>query len=161
MSCLWLIACNTAKQAQKHIDKAMKKNPETVANYTREKFPCLTTSDTLIKLDTAFEFIEIQCPETPGQIVKTDTVYLKTPGQIRTIKSEGKTVIVPQIVNKTTEVKIRVRDSADLFLLAKEKEKNADLKRKIERKNDWILWLFFMLLLSIVFFVFNLLKPKR
>ena len=69
-------------------------------------------------------------------------------------------VIAPQIITKTVEIKIRVRDSADLFLLAKEKEKNAELKNKLEKKTGWLWWLLAFLGFS-VFLNFYTLNLKR
>ena len=59
-------------KALKGLKKANYKHPEVVAEFTRQLFPCINVRvDTLIKVDTSYEFIEIACPDVQNDIDTT------------------------------------------------------------------------------------------
>lgn len=64
--------------AQKLMDKAERKDPEIVAKYARDKYPCtdLLTPDTTIIYKDSLIFVDVECPDViPSEIVvKTDTI---------------------------------------------------------------------------------------
>lgn len=112
----------------------------------RSKYPCITTNDTIIKLDTSYDFIELQCND---KIVNNfDTIYLT---KYKTEIKENKIIGVPV---KTKLIYKYLRDSAEINLLeyrlkACQEEKDK-LSNKSENKSDWNKWLLVILGISLV-----------
>ena len=91
-----LFGCYTPKRANKALNKAYNKQPREVAAFTRDKFPCIvTSSDTIVNYDTAYDFIEIDCPD---QIAgKKDTIYLSKVGKSKIVQTtKERTIALPQ-----------------------------------------------------------------
>ena len=103
------MSCMTTEKAEKKLNKIYNKKPVAVADFARTKFPCITTSvDTLF--DTAYDFIEVQCPEQAAG--KIDTLYITKSGSIKVLTKQ-KIVALPQ---KTVTITKYIKDSADIFI---------------------------------------------
>ncbi len=122
-----LFSCQTARQL---IDKAEKKDPAAVAEYTRDKYPCTD----LLKNDTAIIYqdttIYVDCPDTtsPGNLY---LMRIDTLNQIVT-----KTIRVPVTIKLPGTVITKwYEDSAKLKLnalaLTKSAERIADLEKQL------------------------------
>lgn len=155
-----LCGCYTEKKAQKQVDKAVKHQPEIAAETLRKAFPCITKVDTVVKIDTGYDFIEIQCPDTPQPVVKVDTVIIDR-------KTKEKVYLTGKIVRvgapkETITITKLVKDSAEIFLLNKQIKDLTDGKlidnQKIKNRNKWILWLLVALIISVLF---NVIKFNR
>lgn len=155
-----LCGCYSEKKAQKQIDKAVQKRPEVAAESLRKAFPCMTKVDTIVKIDTGYDFIEIQCPEIPEPVTKVDTIIINK-GTKEKVFLPGKIIRVGAPKETITITKL-VRDSAEIYLLNKQisdltKGKLID-NEKIKNRNRWILWLLVALIISILF---NIIKFNR
>ena len=145
-----IFGCYTPKHANKVLNKAYNKQPKQVAIFTRDKFPCIeTASDTVYNYDTAYDFIEVECPDQIGQI--KDTIYLTKNGKTKIVqKTKEKTIAIPQ---KTVTIIKKIEDVAKLSVLTIENKDCASkvekLTHKVTRRNYWILSLLILLLVSI------------
>jgi hypothetical protein len=98
-------SCNTA---EKLTYKAISKDRAKVAEITRKEWPCVVTAaDTTYRIDTLYDLIEVQCPDTLIRVDSFETavrvpVYIKVP-----LAREVRTVTVVKLVE----------DSAKIFLL--------------------------------------------
>lgn len=62
-------SCNPSRK----LDKLNKKNPELLANFCKDTFPCVITKvDTVTNIE--YDFVEVQCPGYEN-VVK-DTIWL-------------------------------------------------------------------------------------
>lgn len=144
-----LSSCYTAKKAEKQLDKAIAEYPAMAAEKTRDRFPCITTAET-VRTDTVYELIDVECPPSDFKTVyslKTDTLYKD---RVTVLKGGKQTVYVP---GKTTTVTKVIEDSAKIFI-AEDKVKSlqtevSELEDKNEGKRSLIWWLIILLLLSI------------
>lgn len=155
---LLLISCYSEKKATKQVNKAIEKKPVLAAELFRKKFPC-ESIDTVVRIDTAWDYVEFECPDKPI-VTKTDTILLQK-NIVQKQYIPGKSIVIAG----KTEVKtitIKVKDSAEIFLLNNKINEFANrelkLKRKIENKNKLIWWLIIILLISILF---NYIKYKK
>jgi hypothetical protein len=155
-----LCGCYTEKKAQKQVDKAVNKKPKIAAETLRKAFPCITKIDTVVKIDTGYDFIEIQCPDQAQPGTKIDTIYInkKTtqkvylPGKITKVAAQKETITITKYI----------KDSAEIYLLQqaiKDGEfTNSKLRKKLDKRNNLIISLLVALLLSITV---NVLQWKR
>lgn len=136
-----LSACNTPHRIAKKLNKFDLAHPEVVAKFTRDKYPCIEKPiDTITKIDTTYVDVEIECPSTDTFIIrKNDTIHV-----------EGKSVIVKKNVplpQHTITITKLVKDSAEVKVLAVENKKCAN---ELEKKWQWIKWLFVILVCSLI-----------
>lgn len=137
------VACNSTKQAAKHLDKAFKKDRVYVAKVTRDSFPCTD----LLRTDTAFvsydSTVYIECPDYGGVQVSHDTIINKIGvGKI----SESSKIIIPVTLPIRTQIITKYfEDSAKIILAKNELIKCAKLvdefKGKASRRKSLIIWL--------------------
>ena len=152
-----LISCYGPKQAEKQVNKAVKKQPKIAADIIRKSFPC-TNVDTVVKTETQYDFIEIQCPDTAKVIDhKIDTIIIGN-NVVKRIYVPGKNVVVGGKTEIRT-VTIKVKDSAEIYLL-NEALKNAQLnEQKLQKKISKQLSIIWILILALVISLFfNVLK---
>jgi len=152
---IMMSSCYTSNKANKDINKAYENYPETVAAFTRDKFPCKETDvDSVVK--TEYDFIEIKCPDQAEPVQVIDTLYLTKPARPKTyIVYKNKFVAIPTTTKIITKI---VRDSSCEILLKKSVETQQNYVRKNEKQADWIKWLLILLGISIIsniLFAFN------
>jgi hypothetical protein len=150
-----LFSCYSEKKATKQINKAIEKKPELAADVFRKKFPCESV-DTVVRIDTAWDYVEFECPDKPAQI-KTDTLYIQK-NVIKKQILQGKSVVVAGKTEYKT-ITIKVKDSAEIFLLNKSikdyQVKEEKLHNKIEFKNKIIWILLIALIISILINIYK------
>jgi len=153
------------RSAEKLIGKAMIKDSDKVADFTRKQFPCIVTkSDTLVLLkDTT---ILIDCPDEPNRVPSVDYV---TPNDT-IVFDKFKVVKVPiTLPVRYITITKSVEDSAKIKLLQSEINKQVKKldaaniviekqEKKIKNKGKFILTLLGLLLLSLTL---NYLQFKR
>ena len=161
--CLALVlqGCYTQKKALKDLNKANDLQPKVVADYVREHFPC-TIKDTILKIDTSYQYVTILCPSTDPLEIKgeesiVDTIYIdKVVTKINTIK---KVVAIP---SKTITITKYYEDSAKLkslyISISQAKEELNNCQQKKESKSEWIKWLIICLCLSVILNIIQLRK---
>jgi hypothetical protein len=144
---LILICLSGCFNAKKSIQKLERKAPEKLAEYCGKEFPVKET----IKIDTAYEFLDLVCPDP---LVKTDTIIGKD-----TIIIKQNSIIAKTYKNGIVKVPIRTititsKDTASLKLAAIEIQKqkdNADkLANKLTSTRNWLLLLVVALAISVV-----------
>lgn len=146
---LILSSCYSAKKAEKQLNKAITEFPAMAAEKTRDRFPCITTAET-IRTDTVYELMEVECPENEFKTVYsriTDTLYKD---RVTVLKQGKQVVYVP---GKSTTVTKVIEDSAKIYL-AEDKVKSlqavvSELEAKNSGKRSLIWWLIILLILSI------------
>jgi hypothetical protein len=145
-----LFSCYSEKKATKQINKAIDKKPVLSAELFRKKFPC-ESIDTVVRIDTAWDYVEFECPDKPAQI-KTDTLFIQK-NVIKKQILQGKSVVVAGKTEYKT-ITIKVKDSAEIFILNNTINefsiKEQKLNSKIENRNKFILWLLIALIISIL-----------
>ena len=144
-------SCHTAKNALNKVKKADYYHPEVVAEYTRTKYPCKLV-DSIVKYDTSYDFVEIQCPDFVSS--STDTIYKIVSSNI--VKPKPIKVITTKIITK--EIVRDVIDSACYKEVEVYIQQNKDLSMTINDKNDWIKWLLIILCVSILI---NFIQSKK
>jgi hypothetical protein len=151
-----LAGCYTAEKAERKMIKAYRKQPKTVAEFTRAKFPCIIGKDTILRVDTTYEFVEILCPDNP---IDGDTILIDVPGPVQYLPGPikympGKLQYVktPTITKTVTKY---VKDSAEIYILTQTaKECQAEqikAQNKATNRMYWIWWLFMALTVSLLF----------
>ncbi len=157
--CASLSSCYNSRKAGVQVGKAMTSYPVQTAQQLRDRWPCVTTgADTVNRVDTTFDWIEIPCPDSVIMVPTSGTEYAE--------KIVYKTKSVPQAVRTITNtITQKVKDSAEIFILydvlnGKDKvisdrdQKITDLEDKITRKNKRIKWLIIFLIgLSIPYII--------
>jgi hypothetical protein len=141
---LWvvIIALASCKTSEQLYTKAKVKDIVKVAELARIDFPCTTTKvDSIIIIDTLFDFIEVKCPPATIdtlQIIKTKTVKVKVPHKLTTIRTLLKVEDSAKIITMYAEIqKAAVIIAAERKLTAQHKD-DADKQRKA--KNWWRKW---------------------
>jgi hypothetical protein len=139
---LMLICLSGCYSPQKSIQKLERKAPEKLAEYCGKEFPVTER----IKIDTAYEFFDLECPD---ELVRIDTVIGKdTIILTKFVKTKSVQTKVP-----TKTVTITIKDTASLRIAAIEVQKykdNADkLSGKLTSTRNWLLWLVVALAISV------------
>jgi hypothetical protein len=142
--------CMTPQRAERKLEKLLQKQPMEVAEFTRDKFPCIVTHQshdtTFVQGDSVISLIQMPCPDVLQPKNIHDTIhhvqYVKVPIKISSEK---------EIIHD----KIFVEDSAKIFIANAENVKiQQQLDEAISSRNMWRKWcLIFggILLLQIVF----------
>jgi hypothetical protein len=140
---LWvvIIALASCKTSEQLYTKAKVKDIVKVAELARIDFPCTTTKiDSVITVDTLFDFIEVDCApviKTRVDTIKT-TVKVKVPHKLTTIRTLLKVEDSAKIITMYAEIqKAAAIIAAERKLTAQHKD-NADKQRKA--KNWWRKW---------------------
>ena len=135
--------CNTPHRIAKKLNKFDLAHPEIVSKFARDKYPCIDKPiDTITKIDTSYVNVEVECPPQ-------DTIYIDKLKR-DTIIVKGKSVIIKKKVplpQQTITITKLVKDSAEIKALATE---NTNCKNNVERKWQWIKWLFVLLVCSLI-----------
>ena len=139
---LMLICLSGCFNAQKSIQKLERKAPEKLAEYCGKEFPVKET----IKYDTAYEFLDLVCPD---EVVRIDTVIGKdTIVLTKFVKSK-----IVQTKSPIRTITITSKDTASLRIAAIEIQKqkdNADkLSGKLTSTRNWSLWVVVALAISV------------
>ena len=134
-------SCNTPHRIAKKLNKFDLAHPEVVSKFARDKYPCIEKpNDTITKIDTAYVNVEVECPPQDTLVIeKNDTIVVK--GKPIIVK---KKVALPQHTITITKL---VKDSAEMKVLAVE---NSNCKDEVEKKWNWIKWLFVALVCSLI-----------
>ena len=130
--------CMTPQRAERKLEKLLQKQPMEVAEFTRDKFPCITTHETkdttFFKIDSVVSYVEVPCPQTfaankfYGPTPRANVVYVKVP---------IKTANTKELIHD----KIFVEDSSKIITANKIAAKaNEDLKNMAESRNSWRKW---------------------
>jgi len=130
--------CMTPQRAERKLEKLLQKQPMEVAEFTRDKFPCITTHETkdttFFKTDSVVSYVEVPCPQTFAAnkfyepTPRANIVYVKVP--IKT--SNTKEVIYDRIYKE---------DSSKIFTANTIAAKaNEDLKTMESSRNSWRKW---------------------
>lgn len=146
----------TPEKALREMNKANDLQPKVVSDYVGEHFPCNTKTDSVIKVDTMYQYIEVSCPPT-DTIQSNDTIYLDK------VKNVVKTNVVRKIVgipSKSVIITKYVQDSAKLkslyLTISQTQQENKDCANKQEKKSEWIKWLIICLCASIILNIIQL-----
>ena len=127
---IFLSGCYTQKKAQKQIGKADYTYPELTAAFCKDSYPCVII-DSVTRIDTLTDFIEIELPGTVDTVRRNDTVILRT----NTVQAK-----YIQKVNTVTKV-----DSGAIKLLniqlSNARQSEEKYRGKAEDKSDWVKWL--------------------
>ena len=155
---LVLIGCNkyTPQDALRDMNKANDFQPKVVADYVGQHFPCNTKTDSVVKIDTMYQYVEILCPPT-DTIQSNDTIYLDK------IKNVTKTNVVRKVValpSKSVIITKYIQDSAKLkslyLTISQTQQENKDCVSKQEKKSEWIKWLIICLCASAILNIIQL-----
>ena len=139
--------CYTEKKAANDIKRADEKHPKVVSDYLAKHYPC-EASITKIVHDTAFDFIEISCPDVPTMDSgKIDTVFIPVHSKPKTIEIIKKKIV--RIPSETITITKLIKDSAEIssykLKLADLQAKNDGLINNIYKKEKALKWLFISL----------------
>ncbi len=146
--------CMTPQRAERKLEKLLQKQPMEVAEFTRDKFPCITTHETkdttYFKTDSVVSYVEVPCPQT----FAANKFYEPTPrANVAYVKVPIKTASSKEVIHD----KIFVEDSSKIFTANTIAAKaNDELKSMTESRNAWRKYcLIFggILLLLIILFV--------
>ena len=130
--------CMTPQRAERKLEKLLQKQPMEVAEFTREKFPCITTHETkdttFLKTDSIVSYVEVPCPQT----FAANKFYEPTPrANVVYVKVPIKTANTKEVIHD----KIYIEDSSKIFTANKIAAKaNEDLKNMTESRNSWRKW---------------------
>jgi hypothetical protein len=136
---LLFASCKTSEQLY---TKAKVKDLTKVAELARIDFPCTTTKiDSVITVDTLYDFIEVNCP--PASVDSFETILVKTvkvkvPREVVTIRSQltiedsAKIIIMYAEIQKAANMII-----AERKLLADQK---LETEKQKKSKNWWRKW---------------------
>jgi hypothetical protein len=151
-------SCYTPNKANKALNKANDKFPDIVAKFTRDKYPCITKSlDTTYRIDTAYEYIDVDCPDYKDSVVIRDTIKSVTIFP-RTVTKKVK-VAVPQ---QTQIINHYIEDSAKIKIMTSENIKCSDeLKDKTEQSANRLKWIWWLIIALIISIFVNYLQFRR
>lgn len=147
---LVLFGCSkyTPDDAIKDMNKANRLQPKAVADYVGDKFPCTPKTDSITKIDTMYQYMDVICPPS-DTISNSDTIYLRK----NIIKKDTirKYIAIP--TKKITIIKY-VEDSAKIKSLSIANSQTLEELKKCSDKKDknseWIKWLIICLAISII-----------
>jgi hypothetical protein len=140
---LWvvIIALASCKTSEQLYTKAKVKDIVKVAELARIDFPCTTTKvDSIIIIDTLFDFIEVDCApviKTRVDTIKT-TIKVKVPHQLTTIRTLLKVEDSAKIITMYAEIQKAAAIIAAERKLTEKYKDDADKQRKA--KNWWRKW---------------------
>jgi hypothetical protein len=144
---LILICLSGCYSPQKSIQKLERKAPEKLAEYCGKEFPVRET----IKIDTAYEFFDLVCPDDMVRIdtvIGKDTIVLTKIVKSKSVKTKSVQTKVP-----TRTITITIKDTASLRIAAIEVQKYKDNAEKLSGKltstRNWLLWLVVALAISV------------
>lgn len=160
-----LTSCYTNRQAEKGVNKAIKKKPEIAADILRKSFPCIQTKDTIVKIDTGYDFIEIQCPDQVPMEAKIDTIIINKqtkekvylPGKIIKVGAQKETVYINKYIKDSAEIYLAQKDVKDCHDLT------TKLYNKLDKRNNWIISLLIALIISLLlnFMQWKIRQPQK
>lgn len=155
---LALCGCYTPHKALKELNKANDLQPKVVADYVGEHFPCKLKSDSIVKTDTLYQYIDVVCPPQ-DTLSSNDTIYLDK------VKIIDKTRIIKRVIavpSKSITITKYYEDSAKIKSLTLENSQTRDSLTKCqgekEKKAEWIKWLIICLCLSILLNIIQIRK---
>lgn len=146
-----MIGCYTPKKAIKELNKAYNKQPNTVAEFTSQKFPCTELkSDTVTKVE--YDFLEVACPGLVTEPLQIDTIFVTKNSKPKTYYIQKQKII--SIPSKTIYITKTIEDSAKIKAISGQLA-NVMIDRdyylqKQDRSSDWIKWLLIALGCSVV-----------
>jgi len=157
---LLLQGCYSEQKALKDLNKANDKQPKVVADFVGEKFPC-NTIDSLIKIDTAYNYVSIPCPGIDPLTIypsnEVDTIYLN--------KVSYKTNVVKKVIavpSKTITIVKYIEDSAKIkslsITISQTQSQLNKYQQGKEKDSLWIKWLIICLCLSVLLNIIQLRK---
>ena len=136
---LSLFGCKTSEQLY---NKAKVKDIVKVAELARIDFPCTTTKiDSVITVDTLYDFVEVDCPPTSVDSFETvvvNTVKVKVPRQLVTIRSllkvedSAKIIVMYAEIQKAAAIIVAERKLSEKYKAESEEQRMA--------KNWWRKW---------------------
>lgn len=146
-----MIGCYTPKKALKELNKALDKQPNAVAEFTRKEFPCIDLkNDTVTKVE--YEFLEVACPGVVTEPKQIDTIFVTKNSKPKTYYVEKQKIIA--MPSKTIYITKTIEDSAKIKMLSEQLSnviKDRDYyEKKQSRSSDWIKWLLIALGCSVV-----------
>ena len=149
-----LVGCYKPMDALRDINKAEMRYPKVVSDYVGEHFPCKPKTDSLIKIDTIYQDVEVLCP--PSDTLYDTINHVATKIVTRPVK---KYITIP---SKTITITKYVEDSAKIKSLSLTNSQTQEELKKCseqkEKKSNWILWLVIALSCS---FLLNVIKIKK
>ena len=153
---LILILFASCKSSEQLYNKAIYKDEVKVAELARRDFPCTKTKiDSVVTIDTLYDYIEIQCP--PDTITRIDS--------FETVYSNIVKVKVPQKII-TIRTKETIEDSAKIKVMAStisgyDEENKRISKQLTEVRNSRNAWRKRFIILAALFGVAIFLRIKR
>ena len=148
--------CMTPQRAERKLEKLLQKQPMEVAEFTRDKFPCITTHETkdttFFKIDSVVSYVEVPCSQT----FAANKFYEPTPrANVVYVKVPIKTASSKEIIHD----KIYKEDSSKIFIANKIAAKaNEDLKAMESSRNFWRKWALIASALILLFALFQIVK---
>lgn len=158
--CLALVlgGCYSPHKALKELNKANDLQPKVVADYVGEHFPCKIKTDSIVKTDTLYQYVDVVCPSLDS-LKGDDTIYLDK------IKVVNKTKIVRQVIgipSKSITITKYYEDSAKIKSLtianSQTQESLTKCQGEKEKKSEWIKWLIICLCLSVILNIIQIRK---
>lgn len=133
MLTIGLFSCNPVKKANKYYEKAKKASVITVAQRTRQDWPCVTTKvdtvhgkDSVVIRDTTiYQQVYADCPDTAKNAAPGKTI--KVPILVQ-CNCKDSIVYRPLYITNTVE------DSANIFIANTERDKALKKSEKYERR---------------------------
>jgi hypothetical protein len=151
-------SCKTSEQLY---NKAKTKDIVKVAKLARIDFPCTTTKiDTVITVDTLFDFLEVECApviNTRVDTIKT-SVKIKVPQKVVTIRTIQKVEDSAKIITMYAEIQ-----KAAAMIVAERKltaEQKAEAEQQRKSKNWWRKWCIITWGVIVLAIAFKLLRNK-
>jgi hypothetical protein len=154
-----LFSCKTSEQLY---NKAKVKDITKVAELARIDFPCTTTKiDSVITVDTLYDFIEVNCPPATVDSFETvlvNTVKVKVPRELVTIRTLVKIEDSAKIKTMYAEIQKAAA------LLANQRKLSATYKMQSEdyrkQMNWWRKWCLITWSIIALGIAFRLLRSK-
>jgi hypothetical protein len=136
-----LASCKTSEQLY---TKAKEKDIVKVAELARRDFPCTTTKiDSVITVDTLYDFVEVDCPPNETRVdsfetIVVNTVKVKVPREVVTIRSQ-------LTIEDSAKIKVMYAEiqKAAAMIVAERKltaEQKAEAEQQRKSKNWWRKW---------------------
>jgi phosphate/sulfate permease len=164
-----LFSCKTP---EKLYNKAKAKDEVKVAELARKDFPCTTTKiDSVRTVDTLYDLIEVECPDTNDYAADTGRKVLPPTGKV---KPNIKTVYVPrevvtirtvETIEDSAKIKIMYAEiqKAAAMIVAERKlkdEAKAEAEKERKAKNKWCKWFWILFAINAAIIAFRLFRSK-